>query len=98
MVIECGKPTEHYSSGRALLKAWDTNMNNLLSEGETRTAMMIYLTSTSLTPDEIDFIISCYNDYGGDINAMCPPSSDWMYWLVLAGIAIIILYMIGGKK
>ena len=99
MVIECGKPTEHYSSGRALLKAWDSNINRWIDKDETIGAVEAFIRQDgTLNLDELNFVLDCYMNYAGDIDAVCPPSSDWMYWLIVAGIAIIVLYMIGGKK
>ena len=95
MTVRCKEPTEHYSSGRALLLAWDTNMNEWLEEGETTAAILAYLKNGALNQDEIAFIFRCYEDYGGDINAICPKSMEWWHWVVIAIIVLIILYMLG---
>ena len=99
-MIECDKPTEHYHSGRALLLAWDTDMNKWLSNDETVEAVLAHLgyAQPPLTRNEMDFVVKCYMDYDGNINAMCPKSMEWWYWILIAIAIIIVLYMLGVRK
>lgn len=97
-MVTCKEQTEHYSSGRALLEAYDLDLNKWISKEETVNAILVYLADSTLSQDEITFIIHCYEDYGGDINAMCPkPAIDWWFWILIATI-IIIIYMLGSKQ
>lgn len=98
-MIKCKEPTEHYSSGRALLLAWDTDMNKWLSENETEEAVLAYLgyVQPSLTFDEMEYVAKCYMDYDGDINAMCPPPTSYNFYIIIIAIAILALLLIFRK-
>ena len=101
-MITCKDPTEHYSSGRELLLAWDTDMNKWLSENESEQAILAYLgyVQPPLTLDEMEYVAKCYMDYGGDINAMCPKQDNnaILTLIILIGIGLFIYLLIGGKK
>ena len=66
-MIKCKEPTEHYSSGRALLKAWDTDKNGFISGAESARAIAQLPGEPPLTMEEINFIYTCYTEHGGSI-------------------------------
>lgn len=103
--IKCNQPSSHYSSGRALLLAFDTIIKDKnLSEDEFIAAVVTYLMTRDtptpeLTEDEMDFIIQCYRDYDGNINAMCPPPpTSTTFYILLLAAAIIVLYLLARRK
>ena len=105
-MVECNKPTEHYSSGRALLLAWDKIIKDkTLSEEELLKAILSYLlydptklAESPITLDEVNFLYDCNQNYNGDINKMCPPLLPTSFYMFLFVVGVITLYLLGGKK
>lgn len=69
-LITCGE-AEHYPSGRALLEHYDTDSDGVLTQAEVVQAIMDGLDET-INIAETVFIVTCYEDYSGVINDMCP--------------------------
>ena len=73
---ECDLATPNHASGRDMLLYWDKDKNGMLGESEIEDAMLAYLgyTEEEMSINEFVFVIECYEDYGGVINDICPPT------------------------
>ena len=94
-INDAGLVVQYIQSG------WDSvKAQTPLSEAEFRKRADV--DGDGVVTDEDYRIIANYamNVPGFETFPICSlkPSTDWIYWLIVAGIAIIVLYMIGGKK
>ena len=65
----CTVPTKHFTSGCALLKAFDTNNDGKIDGSEFKAADSSQ-SAGSITADEYYFVAAAY--VKGSINALCP--------------------------
>lgn len=97
-MIECNKPTTHYSSGRALLLAYDFRRDNQIDAGELAKAKDDQVAG-KITIAELDFIKQASVQESIDI--FCPPQESTLHTLlvvvVIAGIVYLLSKMMGRK-
>ena len=107
MVINCKEPTEHYSSGRELLLTWDINKDESLSKSELLASIQAYIDCETpdlgglcpipISNEELLFIKKCYENYNGNINAICPPPTSYNFYIIIIAIAVLALLLIFRK-
>jgi len=69
--LTCWDPTPNFVSGCDLLLVYDKDADGVISYAEAQKAIQDYYDG-KITKEEAEFVVSCYNKYGGVINSMCP--------------------------